>query len=215
MNKNQKGFSPVEGLLILVIVGLIGFVGWFVWHSKNNTNSTNMKATTNTVTTSKTNSKVQTKTCNDKETVATGYKLFRSDTYKYCIQYPTDWPVNQTKADMVTYGAFNPEPTATWFRVTYFSGKSVTTRTNELKADYVEPNGPCVVSDAKVSDWTGKKLACTGSFNNEIHVYYLIAEDSNLFELSYIEGMGADQAPADVIYKVMLNSFLCDMDANK
>ena len=38
--KNQKGFSVVEGLLILVIVGLIGFVGWYVWQSKNKTDKT-------------------------------------------------------------------------------------------------------------------------------------------------------------------------------
>lgn len=139
MNKNQKGFNSVEGLLVLFIVLLIGFVGWFVWHSRNNTKSTDNVANTNTV---------QVKTCKDKETVPTDYKLFRSVKYKYCIQYLTDWPVNQTRPDMVTFGQFNPEPTATWFRVTYFSGKSVTTRTNELKASYVEPNGPCVVSNA-------------------------------------------------------------------
>ncbi|MBI2589068.1 hypothetical protein HYW35_02610 [Candidatus Saccharibacteria bacterium] len=35
MKKNQKGFSAVEGLLILIIVGLLGFVGWYVWNSNN------------------------------------------------------------------------------------------------------------------------------------------------------------------------------------
>jgi hypothetical protein len=39
MNKNQRGFSVVEGLLILVIVGTIGFIGWYVWKSKNKTDS--------------------------------------------------------------------------------------------------------------------------------------------------------------------------------
>jgi cytoskeletal protein RodZ len=53
MKKNQKGFSAVEGLLILIIVGLIGFVGWYVWHANEKTNenlaaaitSSNSKAT--------------------------------------------------------------------------------------------------------------------------------------------------------------------------
>ena len=31
--KNQKGFSAVEGFLILVIVTMIGGVGWYVWKS--------------------------------------------------------------------------------------------------------------------------------------------------------------------------------------
>ncbi len=38
LSTNQKGFSPVEGLLIFVIVGLIGFVGWYVMDSKDTTN---------------------------------------------------------------------------------------------------------------------------------------------------------------------------------
>lgn len=30
----QKGFTVIEGLLLLVIVGILGFTGWYVWHSK-------------------------------------------------------------------------------------------------------------------------------------------------------------------------------------
>jgi len=37
MYKNQKGFSAIEAILILVIVGLIGFTGWYVWNSKKKT----------------------------------------------------------------------------------------------------------------------------------------------------------------------------------
>lgn len=36
----QKGFSAVEGLLLVVIAGLIGFVGWYVYHVKNQTSTT-------------------------------------------------------------------------------------------------------------------------------------------------------------------------------
>lgn len=48
MNKNEKGFSPVEILLILVIVGLTGFVGWYVLQSKNkaSTSSKNTQIST-------------------------------------------------------------------------------------------------------------------------------------------------------------------------
>lgn len=34
MNKNEKGFSVVEGLLTVVVIGLTGFVGWYVWHNR-------------------------------------------------------------------------------------------------------------------------------------------------------------------------------------
>jgi type II secretory pathway pseudopilin PulG len=39
MKKNQKGFSLIEGLLIVIIVGLVGGIGWYVWNTNNQTNS--------------------------------------------------------------------------------------------------------------------------------------------------------------------------------
>lgn len=45
--KNTRGFTLIEGLLILVIVGLVGGTGWYVWHAKENTNKNlNMAAQT-------------------------------------------------------------------------------------------------------------------------------------------------------------------------
>ncbi len=35
INKDSSGFSPVEAILVLVIVGLIGYVGWYVAHAKH------------------------------------------------------------------------------------------------------------------------------------------------------------------------------------
>jgi type II secretory pathway pseudopilin PulG len=36
--KSQKGFTVVEGLLIVILIGLIGGTGWYVWHSNNAAN---------------------------------------------------------------------------------------------------------------------------------------------------------------------------------
>jgi uncharacterized protein HemX len=33
-HKNQRGFSTVEGVLVVVALALIGFVGWYVYHTK-------------------------------------------------------------------------------------------------------------------------------------------------------------------------------------
>ena len=49
---NQRGFSAVEGLLIVVIVAIIGGVGYYVWHAQkqsNNTLSTASSTSQNTV----------------------------------------------------------------------------------------------------------------------------------------------------------------------
>jgi type II secretory pathway pseudopilin PulG len=38
MNREQKGFSLVEGLLVFVIVGILVGTGWYVWNSNKKTN---------------------------------------------------------------------------------------------------------------------------------------------------------------------------------
>lgn len=37
---NSKGFSAIEGVLIVITAGIIGGVSWFVWHSKNSISNT-------------------------------------------------------------------------------------------------------------------------------------------------------------------------------
>jgi len=37
IKKDERGFSPVETVLVIVIVAIIGLVGWFVYHAKQNT----------------------------------------------------------------------------------------------------------------------------------------------------------------------------------
>jgi hypothetical protein len=40
MIRNQKGFSAVEALLIVIIVGMLGGVGYYVWHSQKQVDNT-------------------------------------------------------------------------------------------------------------------------------------------------------------------------------
>jgi len=40
MIKNQRGFSVIEGLLVVIIVGMISAVGVYVWHSLHQLNQT-------------------------------------------------------------------------------------------------------------------------------------------------------------------------------
>jgi Tfp pilus assembly protein PilV len=35
MHKDQRGFSLIEGLLILAMVGLLGFIGWYTWGKRD------------------------------------------------------------------------------------------------------------------------------------------------------------------------------------
>lgn len=60
MSKNQKGFSTIEGVLIVVIVLLLGAVGWVVYNK--NYNKTPRNSTTNTSTTNQTSTEKKTTT---------------------------------------------------------------------------------------------------------------------------------------------------------
>jgi len=40
LKRNQKGFAPLETVLIIVIIGLVAFVVWYVFNTKSNTTST-------------------------------------------------------------------------------------------------------------------------------------------------------------------------------
>lgn len=64
IKSNQKGFSVVEGLLIVVLIGLIGFVGWYVWKSQTKKSVDTTGSSNNIVNTKKT-SQVATETPED------------------------------------------------------------------------------------------------------------------------------------------------------
>ena len=37
---NQRGYSPIEIVLVIIIVGLIAFIAWYVFHAKSDINTT-------------------------------------------------------------------------------------------------------------------------------------------------------------------------------
>lgn len=79
MKKNQKGFSAVEGLLILIIVGLVGFIGWYVYHTKNNTEATLNQA----------DKSANTRNAN----TTSSWKTYSDDFVS--LKYPTAWSVKR------------------------------------------------------------------------------------------------------------------------
>lgn len=38
IKQDEHGFSPVESVLVIVIVAVIGFVGWYVYQARQNSN---------------------------------------------------------------------------------------------------------------------------------------------------------------------------------
>ncbi len=211
---NQLGVFFV----VLMVAGAVIFVASFaggVRTSKTITPDSTPHVTGKS--SKKTSAKAKTpapvKTCTDKETVKEGYKLFRSDKYQYCIQYPMGWPVNSTDPAKVTFGTVPAgEPAAGWLKVTHFSSKTVAMRAEEIMANFKEPAGPCTETTVTLAGESGKKLVCIGAANGENHIFYIVSEEGgNLFELSYIGGNATQNAQ----YKILVDSFLGDMVASK
>lgn len=84
MKTNQKGFSSVEVILILVVVGLISAVGWLVYdRQKPNTDDTPTTAQITQPAT--TNGDSETSKAEDKTATYTHSEL------KYSFDYPKEW----------------------------------------------------------------------------------------------------------------------------
>jgi len=87
MKTNQKGFSVVEVLVVIIIVGLLGTVGWLVYdRQKNKTDDTNTASQT-----------TQQKTTTTQTTATVdpyaGWKTTTLQYEKITYQYPSSWVV--------------------------------------------------------------------------------------------------------------------------
>lgn len=81
MKKNQKGFSAVEILFVLVIVSLIGGLGWYVWQNHESTNKS--QSATQTSKTPETTSTTKNPTI-DSFLKGVGYQLLDSTPGSAC-----------------------------------------------------------------------------------------------------------------------------------
>jgi hypothetical protein len=87
ISKNRKGFSAVEGLLIILILVVIGGVGYMVYH-----NDHKAKTVSASTTAGKTSTASSTKSTT--ETTANpyaGWKQYCDGIDKYCFKYPSTW----------------------------------------------------------------------------------------------------------------------------
>lgn len=77
MKTNQKGFSVVEILIVIVVVGLLGAVGWFVYDRQKSKTSEQPKTT----------QVEETK----KETETPKLSEYKNDELGFSLSYPTEW----------------------------------------------------------------------------------------------------------------------------
>jgi Tfp pilus assembly protein PilE len=88
LQNNQKGFTAVEGLLIVLILVVIGAVGYMVYHNNHKTTNTN-----NTASKTSSSSSNTTKTASTPNPYA-GWKTDTTSLSGLSFQYPSTWTVN-------------------------------------------------------------------------------------------------------------------------
>lgn len=161
LQRNQKGFSAVEGILVLVILGIVGFTGNFVWHAKESSdkNLTINNSTTPTF-------KKQTKpSAPNTKSQASLTMIKSSDGFSF--SYPSNgWDVTAYGTDEnVNGGQVAPsDPTAVQWRIT----KSVADDNASLNAMCVDIT-TSTVSNAGISYTSSPgKIVSSGNSNLQI-----------------------------------------------
>jgi len=82
MVNRQKGFSPVEVILVLVVIALLGVGGWYIWQVNNGKTAT---SDSNAIVSSSVKYE--------------GWKTYNDSVGKFSIKYPGDWSVTTQKGD--------------------------------------------------------------------------------------------------------------------
>jgi Tfp pilus assembly protein PilE len=93
MIRNQKGFSAVEALLIVIIVGMLGGVGYYVWHSQKQVDNTYSQTANSSAVPSK---KVSSKTAPAATDPYAGWKNFTTQNAKVGFEYPASWTIKDS-----------------------------------------------------------------------------------------------------------------------
>lgn len=97
MKTNQKGFSVLEILIVVVVVGLLGAVGWLVYdrqksktsNQETNTQTSEQKSNTQIGEQKQESAKQETKVVDPYE----GWKTYADSKLSYSFKYPDTWSV--------------------------------------------------------------------------------------------------------------------------
>lgn len=84
MKNNQKGFSVVEGILILVVFGLVGFAGWYVYQNRAKSESKAQQTSHEQAASEQANDTTSTK-------LPANFVQYENRDYGLKFQYPKAW----------------------------------------------------------------------------------------------------------------------------
>jgi hypothetical protein len=101
MNKSQKGFSAIEGLLILIILGIIAGTSWYVLDSNKKTDNL-LNAADNSKILNASNSKNKNNKTNQNE----DWLTYKNEDAGLTFKYPASWSNKETDVQKSDKGEF-------------------------------------------------------------------------------------------------------------
>lgn len=187
---NSKGFSSVEGLLVLVIILVIAGVGYYVWHSQNKASNTYSSSSSGSAAVDP----------------YASWHTVKLTTAKVSLRYPVSWKagtVTSTSAgDSVALTgdngytldvAYNVNKPGSEFIPTVEYAKSLTFSGKKVYLDYLSGSNDKLVDSVQLSQSATDPFSfpVSGAFTVNVHGQY----DTNA------KGKSVAQAKADTNYR--------------
>ena len=162
-NINNKGFSAVESLIIIVVIGLIGGVGWLVWQNQSKSKNTEQQqSSTSYLSLKDLVDAVDSKVFSEVKQVQT----IDSDHYGYYTQihYQPEGFEFKTTVDSKHYLNYGPTDPAPWkddhpHEAAIEKDKQTLAPVNKIITDLLSENGFKIVADYQAPKLLGDGLA--------------------------------------------------------
>lgn len=204
MKANQKGFSFVEILVVIVVIGLLGAVGWIVLDRQKTKNDPTKTQTTES-------QKENTTPQSSQSTVPSGFSEYKVKSFTFL--YPSTWTVTATHDKYNTVNVQSPdfkeERAIQAQKSTYYLPSSgyklvVSDITSNDPGDTLQKSTDKVVSDEKATgSGTHKKITVGGFdalwFDNGYEDTYLVTKVFHQGKITHIQlNAKSDSDPATV-----------------
>ncbi|MDB5163620.1 MAG: hypothetical protein JWS12_237 [Candidatus Saccharibacteria bacterium] len=164
---NSRGFSAVEGLLILVIVGIIGFVGWYVYKSNKDANKSLSNASQSTISSQTSTKKSETKTAAPEKKVSDSWLEYKAP--HYSIRFADGWTITKKQESNDSFFAKNDD-------IKYKAGQKAVVKEystysgpGEFTYGFFMDYGAASSNTGKCSELPAYKLALKTDSGNDVY----------------------------------------------
>lgn len=191
---NQKGFTLIEALLIIIALTLISFAGWYVWNSQQD----ETKDTTTTPVTKKTTSS----DTSAKPDETASWVSFSPDSKLYSIKLPDGWTLWHQNDDCDCLYAL-PDT------LTYKAGTPATIKTTQGGRDLISGFSIFVNDEGQALTYEGYQSLGTFQTASGVTVKKYFFEQTE-----ESDGLSSEKGTKEYVYVITKNNKVIDITYN-